>query len=204
MVRIISDTYVKGNKPIWGDDPNTPFNQKVLAVNNIYGWLYQRGILEKVSFEFKDYPEGTHFAFNAKDLEPYRKEMEACGVKDAALAVHHIFDEPYTPCVYSGAIELGWSMSSYRNVDGCVGRSWECGLIRMLDTAGIYRVADVRDEQGVKAAVHALFSEFDWLPTIQEQNLSLNDTIRSAASRTIESSASGMKENSILDRDLDR
>lgn len=169
MARIISDSYIKGEKQIWGDDPKDAFNQKILAVNNMYGWLYQQGILEKVSFVFKDYAEGTHFALNAKDLEPYRREMEECGAESAALAVHHIFDEEYTPCVYSGAITLGWTMSTYRDVDGCVGRSWECDLIKCLNTEGIYDIANIRDEQGVKAAVVALYSQFDWNPTLQEE-----------------------------------
>jgi len=182
MARVISDTYIKHNKKIWGDEPNTEFNQKILAVNNMYGWLYQQGILEKVSFEFKDYAENTYFALDVKELEPYRNEMESCGLEGSALAVYHIFDKDYTPCVYSGAIELGWTMASYRNVDGCVGRSWECGLIKMLNTDGIYAVAKVRDEQGIKAAMHTLFSQFDWKPTLQEQKLSLEEQIKSASS----------------------
>lgn len=169
MARIIADVYVKENKQILGDDPKSEFNRKILAVNDMYGWLYEKGILEQVSFEFKDYEEAAYFALDTKDLEPYRREMGACMTRDADLAVRHIFDEPYTPCAYSGAVELGWTMSSYRGVDGCVGRSWECGLVKNLDTDGIYRVAKVRDEQGVQAAVSALFAEFDWEPTLAEE-----------------------------------
>ncbi len=170
MTRIICDTFVKNNKQIWGNDPNSEFNRKILAVNAMYKWLYEKGYLEKVSFMYKDYSEVTHFALNARDLEPYRKEMEASDVKDTALAVRHIFDEPYSPCVYSGAIELGWTMNSYRSVDGMVGRSWECGLVKSLNTEGIYKVSRVRDEQGVKAAVEELFSQVDWKLTIAEEN----------------------------------
>ena len=169
MARIIADIYTKGSKHIWGDDPGDEFNQRILAVNDMYGWLYNQGILEKVSFEFKDYDDATFFALDAKDLAPYRVEMEASQAKGAALAVRHIFDEDYTPCTYSGAIELGWTMMSYRSVDGCVGRSWECGLVKGLNTDGIYEVADVRDGQGVKAAVQFLFSQFDWSLTLPEQ-----------------------------------
>lgn len=169
MPRIISDVYIKENKNIWGKDPTEEFNQRILAVNNMYGWLYEKGILEKVSFEFKDYEDAAYFAVNAKDLVPYRKEMEAAEIESAALAVKHIFDVPYSPCHYSGAIELGWTMSSYRDVDGSVGRSWECGLVKSLDTDGIYEIAKVRDEQGVKAAVRALYAQFDWNLTLPEQ-----------------------------------
>ena len=169
MSRIISDTYIKQNKVIWGEDPNTDFNRKILAVNNMYGWLYENGVLEKVSFVYKDFYKATDFALDVKDLLPYRNQMEKSQIKGAALAVRHIFDEPYTPCMYSGAIELGWTMSTYRSVDGMVGRSWECGLIQHLDTEGIYKIADIKDEQGVKAAVRALYDQFDWNLTIPEQ-----------------------------------
>ena len=171
MSRIISDAYIKENKRIWGADPTTEFNQRILAVNNMYAWLYNKGLLEKVCFEFKDYADGVEFALDVKDLEPYRSEMEACGIDGAALAVRHIFDEPYTPCTYSGAIELGWTMQGYRSVDGMVGRSWECGLSQGLNTEGIYAVAKVREEQGVKAAVKEMFAQLDWEPTLPEQKL---------------------------------
>lgn len=169
MSRIISDTYIKQNKQTWGDDPNSLFNRRILAVNNMYGWLYEKGILEKVSFVFKDYDGTAYFALNASDLLPYRKEMEKAQIDGAALAVRNIFDEPYTPCVYSGAIELGWTMSTYRSVDGMVGRSWECGMIQHLNTEGIYKISDIRDKLGVKAAVKALYDQFDWNLTIPEQ-----------------------------------
>lgn len=169
MARIITDTYAKGDKYLWGNDPNDEFNQRITAVNNMYAWLYDQGILEKVSFEFKDYDDATFFALDAKDLAPYRGEMEASQAEGAAMAVRHIFDEDYTPCTYSGAIELGWTMMSYRDVDGCVGRSWECGLVKNLNTDGIYEVADVRDREGVKAAVQFAFSQLDWYLTLSEQ-----------------------------------
>ena len=169
MSRIICDTYIKGEKRIWGKNVQDEFNQRILAVNNMYGWLYEKGILEKASFEFKDYKEAAYFALDAKELLPYRQEMEKSGVIGAALAARHIFDVSYTPCTYSGAIELGWTMSGYRSVDGSVGRSWECGLIQQLNTEGIYEVSDVRDAEGVRAAVNKLFSQFDWDLTIPEQ-----------------------------------
>lgn len=169
MARIISDMYVKEDKHIWGNDPNEEFNKRILAVNEMYGWLYEKGILEKVSFEFRDYEDAAYFALDAKDLMPLRRQMEASGCQNASLATRHIFDESYTPCTYSGAIELGWTMMSYRDVDGCVGRSWECGLVKNLDSEGIYEVARVRDESGVKAAVSALYAQFDWILTLPEQ-----------------------------------
>lgn len=171
LTRIICDTYSKKEKQLFGDDPTSDFNQKILAVNNLYGWLYDRGILEKVSFEFKDHPDWTCFAFDARDLFPYRAEMEESGVEGAVLAAHHIFDEPYSSCLYSGAIELGWMMSTYRDVDGCVGRSWECDLIKGLNTEAIYDISKVKDERGVKEAVRAMFAFYDWPEQVKKTNL---------------------------------
>lgn len=170
MTRIICDVYQKEDKQLWGDNPNDIFNQKIMAVNNMYGWLQDAGILEKVSFEFHEQPKCICFAFDAKDLEPYRDEMEDSGVRGSALAIQHIFDEAYTPCRYSGAIQLGWSMFSYRDVDGCVGRSWECDLIKGLNTKAIYDVRDVQTEKGVKEAVKKLFSYYIW-PETEKSNV---------------------------------
>lgn len=181
MERIICDSYIKGQKDIWGDDPNTEFNQRILAVNEMYGWLYKQGILERVSFEFKDYSFGTCFALDVKDLEPYREQMEQSGLDGAELAVRNIFDEKYTPCMYSGAIELGWSMATYRDVDGCVGRSWECGLVQGLSVKYIYDyVLPVLQEKGAREAVKVLFEVYPWKESDLDKKQSLDGAIAAA------------------------
>lgn len=161
MARIISDTYEKGEKYIWKRDKDNPvnqeFNRKIVAVNDMYGWLYEKGILRDVSFEFKDYSDMSYFALDVKDLEPYRAQMEQSGVQDASLAIKHIFDEEYTPCLFSGAIQLGWTMRTYRDVDGCVGRSWETGLVQHLNSSVVHDIFDVQREKGVRAAVSKVF-----------------------------------------------
>lgn len=160
--RIICDIFEKGEKSLWDDDPNSPINRKVLAIKNMYAWLYDAGILADISIVCKESPTAVCFALDTKDLQPYRQQMESSGVADALLAVEHIFDREYSPCVYSGVVQLAWPMSSYRNVDGCVGRSWECDLIKGLNTDAIYAVSKVREEQGIKAAVRKLFSFYVW------------------------------------------
>ena len=161
MTRIITDSYFKKDKPIWDLDIDSPrnqeFNRKILAVNDMYGWLYEKGILRDVSFEFKDYSDMSYFALDVKDLGPYRSEMEKSGLKDASLAVHHIFDEEYTPCQYSGAIQLGWTMNTYRDIDESVGSSWETGLIQHLNSSAVHKILDIQREKGVKAAVSKTF-----------------------------------------------
>lgn len=155
--RIIVDDYVKGTKEIWGEDPSDEFNRRILAVNNMYGWLYQQGILKEVCFEMKDYSNITYFAFDAKDLQKYRDAMEKSDVQDAALAVHHIFEKEYTPCIYSGAIELGWTMRAYRDFDGTVSRSWECDLVKHLDSPSVLDIEEIRKRDGIQAAIHSVF-----------------------------------------------
>lgn len=162
MERIIMDSFIKQNKRIYGEDKDHVFNQRILAVNQMYGWLYNQGILEKVAFAYQDCPKEVVFAIDAKDLEPYRRNMEESRVPDAALAVQHLLDEPYTPCVYSGAIQMGWLMDSYRDVDGIVGRSWECDLVKFLNEKAVNEIAGVRENEGVKAAVQKTFSYYDW------------------------------------------
>ena len=182
MDRIISDAYIKGEKMIYGDDPSEEMNQKILAINDMYGWLYNQGILEKVSFVFLDYPEGTHFALDVKDLYAYRSAMENSGVPGASLAVYGIFDEAISPCMYSGAIEPSVSMATYREVDGCVGRSWECSLIQALDTKGIYDVLAMKESCGTEAAVKAMYGKFKWNPTLNERKTPVDDLLNSASS----------------------
>lgn len=161
--RIICDCYEKQEKHIFGSDPNTSFNQKILAVNNMYGWLYNKGILKEISFEFRNYSDIAYFAFDVADLEKYREAMMESGVEGAELAIQHIFDEKYSPCHYSGAIELGWTMMSYRDFSGTVSRDWECELSRHLDACTVLDVEKIKEEKGVKEAVRAMFefSGFD-------------------------------------------
>lgn len=194
MSRILCDYYAKGEKQLFGDDPNAAFNVKIKAFNNMLGWLYDAGILAKVSFEFKDMANGVEFALDVKDLLPYRSAMENSGVEGAALASRHIFDEEYTPCIYSGVIQIGWPMNTYRNVDGCVGSSWESDLIKGLNTEAIYEVDKVRNEQGIRAGVNKLFSFYIWNTIEAEKKPALDNVIRDAESKSAVKDAGTGKE----------
>lgn len=183
MERIISDCYYKVDKPLLGPDPNTEFNQTVSAVNAMYGWLYDQGILEKVSFAFKDYSNVSYFALDAKDLIPFRAQMERSGIYNAQKAVYAIFDEPYKPCLYSGTIEPGWTMATYREVDGSVGRSWETNLIQHLNTKGIYEVYDVLKNKGSRSAASRMFDLHTWFPSDIENHVPLSEKIKAASEK---------------------
>ena len=184
MDRFIVDKYQKERVVLWDLELESAgtqeFNRKVLAVNNMYGWLYEKGILEKISFEFKDYSDVTYFAFDTKALFPFRKEMEQSSVEDAAHAVQHIFDEEYTPCKYCGAIQLSWPMASYRDVDGCVGRSWESRLVQALGNNDISDLPYIAVDKGTKEAVKVLFERYGFEPSdiIKVRYLTENDRVQ--------------------------
>lgn len=165
MTRIILDFFLKNKKSLWGTDPNTPYNKKILAVNAMYGWLYQQGILQKVCFEFRDYSVITEFAFDTADLMPYRTAMEQSGIENAHLAVTAIFDIDISPCNYSGAVQVSWTMCCYRDNGGCVGKSWECSLVQKLNMKEAQTVAQTYREHGAKQAVKAVFATFNWEPS---------------------------------------
>ncbi len=169
MERVIADSYIKGRKQTIGKDPNSAFNQRVQALNRLYGFMYEKGILEKAAFMYQDCPDATYFALDVKRLEPYRKEMEGSGIEGAELASRHIFDEKYTPCTYSGAIQPGWLMMNYREIDGCVGKSWECDLVKWLNAQAVQEIYGVKEKQGVKAAVRKMFSYYNWPEQVNEK-----------------------------------
>jgi hypothetical protein len=163
--RIICDTYCKDKAPMFGKDPSDSFNQRIAAVNNMYGWLYKQGILKKISFEWRDYSDITFFALDVDSLKSYRKAMENSGVPNAMLALHHIFDEEYTPCLYSGAIELTWTMLTYRDFEGTVERSWECFIVRDLNSVAAIDIQLCREKEGTRAALKLAFELTGFYPS---------------------------------------
>ena len=163
--RIICDCYAKKNKEIFGTKESKEFDRRIVAVNKMYGWLYDRGILKNVSFAWKNYFDATVFAFDAQDLLPHRGEMERSGIEDAELAAKMIFDEPISKCLYSGAIELSWTMETYRDRNGVVSHSWECELIRMMDNSTILEVRQIKEKKGTKKAVKKMFELFGFAPS---------------------------------------
>ena len=169
MEQIICDDYIKGEKNTLRGEQHAEFNRKIMAVNTMYGWLYAEGILKATAFVYQDYDDIFYFGVDVADLRPYREKMLKSGIQDAELAVHHIFDEEYSPCRYSGAIELSWFMSTYRDVDGCVSRSWECDLIRHMPTAKAYEVWKAQKEHGVKDAVRVAYRLAQFHPALDSK-----------------------------------
>jgi len=87
VARIICDSCYVKDKQIFGNDIHDSFNQRILAVNNMYRWLLEKGILQEAAFEMHAFSKGYAFAVDVSKLLPYRDEMENCQVPGAALAV---------------------------------------------------------------------------------------------------------------------
>ena len=182
--RIICDIYYKNEKKTWDLDLDNPknqaFNEKILAINDMYGWLYHQGILEKTAFEFKDYSDMTYFAVDVKELEVYREDMMNSGLENARLAAKHIFDEVYTPCIYSGTIQPGWTMKTYRDYYGTVSSSWECELVKLMESETASEIYQIRKEKGVVEATKKVFEVTGFYPSDLEKNLKLDEQIADA------------------------
>ena len=161
--RIICDCLSKNGPNIYGNDLSTPLNKRVIMINNLYNWLYKAGILEKISFEYKDYDDATFFAFDAADLKPYINNIANSGIEDVMDALNVILFENIQPCVFSGTRQPGCNMSTYRNNNGCVGRSHECELIQYLDTGSASVVYGIKKNYNPRMATNILFriSMFD-------------------------------------------
>ena len=179
--RIISDVMYKGIKPpVTG--AGAEFNDKALAVNDMYKWLYEKGILEKESIAFHDFKTFTEFAVDVKDLEKYRKEMEESGLPGARLSASHIFDEEYQRCKYSGTFTLAFGMGTYRNNGYNVSGSWECDLVQSFSNEAANEIRDVKDKEGVRAAVIKMYSMMTWNEKEITKKPSLDEKLEKAES----------------------
>lgn len=159
--RIICDCYLKGvNVP--SPDSNIIANREFAAVNKMYGWLYQEGILMKQAFAARDYQHVCHFGIDARDLAQYRAAMLASGIDDAALAVDILLDRDVTPCMYSGAITPGQPMATHRSTDTIVSKSWECSMMQLFSSEGANEILEISQRDCVKSAVATMFERIPW------------------------------------------
>lgn len=113
-------------------------NERFAACALMYKWLDEQGILKEKAFCYDVVPEQTiqgqhydkqiNFAIDSKDLLAHRDAMLASGVPNAEKAVSAILAEEghiTEPSHLTGATCLTWTMQTYRENAGSVGRSWE-------------------------------------------------------------------------------
>lgn len=162
MKKVINDylVYSKKEMPHFGTDLSSDFNKKIASIKRMYTYLYEKGILKEVSFEYKDDGREVFFALYTDNLMPYKEKMLKSGVKDAQMAVELIFSEEYTPCLYCGSSMLSWTMLTYRDNSGCTGKSWECDLCQHINNRYLAPIINAKKENGARAAVSVAWDMF--------------------------------------------
>ena len=118
--------------------------------------MYKAGVLQKVSFEYREYDDVVFFAFDANDIAEFVNANLNNPIVTAAVS--KIIFGGIAPCNMTGAIQPGAVMSTYRDNNGCVGRSHECTLAQKLDTYACGLIYDEKKTCGVVDAVKLAFS----------------------------------------------
>ena len=157
-MRIINDYYSKNSDSNFNAQfISEDFYNRIKAIEEMYEYLDKEGILKTTSFKYYTDYKGTSFAINTENLECYKAKMLNSGTYMPDLAVRYIFDEKFTPCIYCGSIRLSWTMLTYRENCGCIGKSWECGMCRQTESKFVSKISEIRKEKGIQAAVSALW-----------------------------------------------
>lgn len=138
-------------------------NTAMLACQDMFRWLYQKGLLEKVSFLFlkrDTIAEDICFALDTDKLLPYKQQMLDSGVKNSLISCNEIFG-PKTKSRFSGAVTLNHPMLNYRNNGGCVGRSLETASEQCLDLKTLNLIRKISEKHGTIEAVKSLWDLVD-------------------------------------------
>ena len=152
---IIVDYYNKNGAELYPTN-YTGLNDRIQLMHDFYELMYKSGVLQKVSFEYREYDDVVFFAFNAKDLGAFIDANADNPIVVAAAS--KIVYGGIAPCNMTGAIQPGAVMSTYRDNNGCVGRSHECTLVQKLDTYACGLIYDEKKNCGVIDAVKLAFS----------------------------------------------
>ena len=153
--KIIVDFYNKNGAELYPTNYQG-LNDRIQLMHDFYEMMYKAGVLQKVSFEYREYNDVVFFAFNANDIAEFvNANLDNPTV---TAAVSKIIFGGIAPCNMTGAIQPGAVMSTYRDNNGCVGRSHECTLVQLLDTYACGLIHDEKKTCGVVDAVKLAFS----------------------------------------------
>ena len=153
--KIIVDFYNKNGAELYPTNYQG-LNDRIQLMHDFYEMMYKAGVLQKVSFEYREYNDVVFFAFNANDIAEFvNANLDNPTV---TAAVSKIIFGGIAPCNMTGAIQPGAVMSTYRDNNGCVGRSHECTLVQLLDTYACGLIHDEKHNCGVVDAVKLAFS----------------------------------------------
>ena len=154
-MRVICDCFSKS-----GCDSDNPHLQ---TVQKTYEFLYSKGILKDISFEFRDYSDCVYFAFDTADLD--RRWFEIMRDQSSYLpeGMHFLMHHPIRPCSASGCISLIKPMITYRSNNGVTSPSRENFLVADLTNEFVNAIKQIRSKAGTIYAIKYLFevSGFD-------------------------------------------
>ena len=149
---VVLDFYVKDGPDLYPAQ-YSELNNRVQAMHNLYCALYTSGILRNVSFEYREYDDIVYFAFKATDIANF---LQNCSDTDmTSLAIKYITQCP--KCRYTGAIQPGMFMQTYRYNCGCIGKTYECIIAQWLDNEACGMMYHERITSNVENAVKLAF-----------------------------------------------
>ncbi len=152
---IIVDYYSKNGPDLYPTNYRG-INDRIKTMHDFYSILYNSGMLKNIAFEYKEYDDVVYFALEVKKLGAF---FDANIDNEVVIsAASHFLIGSMAPCNMSGAIQPGAVMSTYRDNNGCVGRSHECTIVQQLDTQACGMIYDEKKRCGVKDAVSLAFS----------------------------------------------
>ena len=149
---VLMDFYSK-NGPELYPEKYAELNQRVTAMHKLYHMLYCSGPLQSISFEYKEYDDMVYFAFEVKDLERF---LNDCEDKNFVTLICKYLENCMS-CRFTGAIQPGIFMQTYRDNCGCIGKSHECIIAQWLDNDACGMIYNERKTKGVKDAVTMAF-----------------------------------------------
>lgn len=161
--KVICDTLIYDNEElVLCETKSSVLSEKTKEVFQILNanrqalaYLYEKSILATISdylMEIKGENPGRdiYFVCDIDKMLPYQAELKE------RFPENDIFEER-TPCIYSGCVSVTSTMSTYRETCGCVGKSWEVGLIKNLDGQTASKIAAVKKALGpVQSGINAI------------------------------------------------
>lgn len=165
MERILMDYYLKDNiLTSIADNNSRAADTTAQIINNVYAWLYQAGILKKISFRYVEYSDMVFFAFDVKDLVPFIKQLQDANIDNVDIAIRLLFYTDLKRCRYSGAHQLLETMETYRDNCGCLGKSYENFMIQDMNNLAVGEIYKVKQDLGIRAAAEKAFDMTSWGP----------------------------------------
>lgn len=142
---VVADFYAKTNNA----KNNNPYYN---AINMLYAMLYNTGLLQKISFEYKEYDEYVYFACYKTDLINIAQSID---IPEIALAIEVV--NKTSRCNYTSAIQPSYNMVTYRDVCGCITKVRETWYTQQLINEACYVLFNELHSNGNRCCIELLF-----------------------------------------------